>query len=150
LLERFDRCVASFLGGFEATLGLGEVLLELAAELLLTLQRCLCLAAVELCCLSRGAFVGELTLERRAVLPGALFDPVGALAGGFGALLGVGGALLGFVCELVGALGVFRGSGGFPPGGASAHQALVFAQMMALPRRRLGWPHAWSRSESSA
>jgi hypothetical protein len=40
--------------------------------LLLALQRCLRLAVLELCCLSAGAFVGELALERRAVLPCAL------------------------------------------------------------------------------
>jgi hypothetical protein len=42
------------------------------------------LAAIELCCLSAGAFVGELALERRAVLPCALVDPLSALAGGVG------------------------------------------------------------------
>jgi hypothetical protein len=59
----------------------------LGAELLLALRRCLRLAAIELGCLSRRAFVGELALERRAVFACALFGPVGALAGGLGALL---------------------------------------------------------------
>jgi hypothetical protein len=95
-----------FLGGFEPTLGLGWVVLELGAELLLALQRCLRLAAVELCCLSGGALVGELTLERRAVFPCAFFDPVGALGGGLGAPLGAGGALLGLLGELLASLGV--------------------------------------------
>jgi hypothetical protein len=80
-------------------LGLGEVLLELAAQLLFTLQRCLRVAAIELCCLSRGALVDELTIERRALLAGALLDSVGALGGGLGSLLGAGGALVGLQGE---------------------------------------------------
>jgi hypothetical protein len=97
------------------------------------LQRCLRLAAIKLCCLSGRALVGELTLERRAVFPSALFDPVGALAGGLGALLGAGGALLGLVGELVAALGVFCGASGFPLGGASG-VPVVTAQLLLEPR----------------
>ncbi len=111
-------------GGFEATLGFGEVVLELAAELLCTLKGCVCLAALELGCLSRCALVGELALERRAFLAGALLDPVGAVGGGLGALLGVGGALVRFVGERVAALGVVGGSGGFSLGGRSARFGL--------------------------
>ena len=94
--------------------------MELGAELLFALQRCLRLAAIELRCLSRRALVGELTLERRAVFPCALFDPVDALGGDLGALLGACGALVGLVGELVASLGVFCGAGYFPLGGASA------------------------------
>jgi hypothetical protein len=87
---------------------------------LLALQRCLRLAAIELCCLPRRALVGELALECRAVFPCAFFGPVGALAGGLGALLGACGALVGLVGERVASLGVFCGAGRFPAGGASA------------------------------
>jgi hypothetical protein len=62
LLKRFDRRVPSLLSGVEATLGLGEVVLELGTELLFALQRGLRVAAVELRGLSRGALVAELTL----------------------------------------------------------------------------------------
>jgi hypothetical protein len=128
LFSRFDRRVTSRLGGFEATLGLGEVLLELAAELLLTLQRCLRLAAIELRCLSRCALVGELTIERGAFLAGALLDS-GAVCGGLGALLGAGGALVSFGGELVAALGVFGRSGGFALGVGSARLGVAGARV---------------------
>jgi hypothetical protein len=74
-----------------------KVFLELAVELLCTLQRCLRLAALELGRLSRRALVAELSLERCAVLAGAFLDAVGALGGGLGALFGAGGALVGLV-----------------------------------------------------
>lgn len=99
LLKRFDRRVTRFLGGFEATLGLGQVGLELAAELLFTLQRCLRRAALELRRLSRRALGAELTLKRCAVLAGVFLDSVGALGGGLGALFGAGGALVS-LCKL--------------------------------------------------
>jgi hypothetical protein len=57
-------------------LDLGEVLLELGAELLLALQRGLRVAALGLRGLSRGELGAELTLERRALLAGARFDSV--------------------------------------------------------------------------
>ncbi len=72
--------------------------------------RCVRLAAIEVCCLSRGAFVGELALERRAVLAGVFLGSVRALAGGLGALLGAGGAVVGFVGEFVASLDVCCGS----------------------------------------
>jgi hypothetical protein len=95
----------------ESALGVGWVVLELGAELLLAVQRGLCLAALELGCLSGGAFVGELALERRVVLPCALLDPLRALARG---------ALLGFTSELVASLGVLAGAGCLLLGGAGA------------------------------
>ena len=91
---------------------MGEVLLELAAELLLALQRGVRLAALELRRLPRRALVAELTLLRRALFAGALLDAVGALGGGLGALVGADGALVGLLGELVAALSVFRLSAG--------------------------------------
>jgi hypothetical protein len=122
LLNRFERRVASFLGGFEAMLGLGQVLLELRAELLLALYRGLRLGAIELRCLSRHAFLGELMLKRRAFLARALVDPVCTFARGLGALLGVAG-------ERVASLGVLPGASGFPL--ARERARLRFARLRA-------------------
>jgi len=84
LLERFDRSVACFLSGFKAMLGLGQILLELGAKLLLALERCLRLAAVELCGLPGRALVGKLALGRLALLAGALLGAIRTVNGARG------------------------------------------------------------------
>ena len=68
------------------------------------------LPAIGVCCLTRGAFVGELALERRAVPAGVFLDSVCALAGGLGALPSAGGAVVGLVGEFVASLDVCCGS----------------------------------------
>jgi hypothetical protein len=79
LLERLDRGVAGFLGGFEAALGVwARSFSSWVRSCCWPRSAALCAlwAAIEVYCLSRGAFVGELALERRAVVAGVFLGSV--------------------------------------------------------------------------
>ncbi len=105
MLDSRDRGVARPLGRFEALLGDVEVVLELRTEAPLGVEGGLGAAVVELGGLPGGALVGEVALERGAVLARLLIGPVGAVDRGLRPLLGLVGAALRRLRELLGALG---------------------------------------------